>query len=90
MGWLLALVAVLLVTAQFATSWAWLSLVGRPGSLPGGLAALWVASWLWLPGYLVDRHSRTPRSASPRGSRRRHYPPATHAGAQHDGLAGAR
>src|SRR6516225_10488566 len=26
---------------------------GRPGSLPGGLAALWVASWLWLPGYYL-------------------------------------
>jgi signal transduction histidine kinase len=53
MGWLLALVAVLLVTAQFATGWAWLSLVGRPGSLPGGSAALWVASWVWLPGYFL-------------------------------------
>ena len=42
MGWLLALDAVLLVTAQFATSWAWLSLVGRPGSLSGGPAALWL------------------------------------------------
>jgi signal transduction histidine kinase len=52
-GWLLALVALLLVTAQFATDWAWLSLVGRPGSLPGGPAALWVASWLWLPGYFL-------------------------------------
>src|SRR6516162_33716 len=50
-GWLLGLVALLLVAAQFATNWAWLALVGRPGSLPGGLAALWVASWLWLPGY---------------------------------------
>jgi hypothetical protein len=53
MGWLLALVAVLLVTAQFATGWAWLTLVGRPGSLPGGPAALWLASWLWLPGYFL-------------------------------------
>ena len=52
-GRLLALVGLLLVTAQFATDWAWLSLVGRPGSLPGGPAALWVASWLWLPGYFL-------------------------------------
>ncbi len=52
-GSLLALVALLLVTAQFATDWAWLALVGRPGSLPGGPAALWVASWLWLPGYYL-------------------------------------
>ncbi len=52
-GWLLALVASLLVTAQLATDWAWLTLVGRPGSLPGGTAALWVGSWLWLPGYYL-------------------------------------
>src|SRR5262249_40300279 len=49
-GWLLALVALLLVAAQFATDWAWLALVARPGSLPGGPAALWLAAWLWLPG----------------------------------------
>jgi signal transduction histidine kinase len=53
LGWLLALVGLLLVCAQFATDWAWLALVGRPGSLPGGPAALWVASWLWLPGYYL-------------------------------------
>ena len=52
-GWLLALVALLLLGAQFATDWAWLTLVGRPGSLPGAPAALWVASWLWLPGYYL-------------------------------------
>jgi len=52
-GWLLGLVGLLLVTAQFATDWAWLALVGRPGSLPGGPTALWVASWLWLPGYFL-------------------------------------
>ncbi|HXZ74582.1 MAG TPA: GAF domain-containing sensor histidine kinase [Streptosporangiaceae bacterium] len=52
-GWLLGLVGLLLVIAQFATDWAWLALVGRPGSLPGGSAALWVASWLWLPGYYL-------------------------------------
>jgi two-component system, NarL family, sensor kinase len=52
-GWLLALAGLLLVTAQFAADWAWLALVGRPDSLPGGPAALWVASWLWLPGYYL-------------------------------------
>ena len=52
-GWLLALVGLLLVAAQLAADWAWLALVGRPGSLPGGPAALWVASWLWLPGYYL-------------------------------------
>jgi two-component system, NarL family, sensor kinase len=52
-GWLLGLVGLLLVAAQFATGWAWLALVGRPGSLPAGPAALWVASWLWLPGYFL-------------------------------------
>ena len=52
-GWLLALVALLLVSSQLAADWAWLALAGRPGSLPGGPAALWVASWLWLPGYYL-------------------------------------
>src|SRR4051794_18035174 len=52
-GWLLGLVALLLVTADAFAAWAWLALVGRPASLSGGPTALWVASTLWLPGFLL-------------------------------------
>ncbi|RNM12621.1 sensor histidine kinase [Nocardioides pocheonensis] len=50
-GWLLGVVALALVTADCFGAWAWLSTVGRPGSVPGGTGALWVASVLWLPAY---------------------------------------
>src|SRR3954447_12421159 len=53
LGRWLAFVAVLAATTGAVSAWAWLALVGRPGSLPGGDATLWVASWLWFPGYFL-------------------------------------
>lgn len=52
-GQLLGLVAILLVVADAAGAWAWLTLVGDPGALPAGQAALWLASVLWLPAYFL-------------------------------------
>ena len=53
MGWLLGLVALLFVIPDVAAAWAWLSLVGEPGSLPGGELALWLAWALWLPAWIL-------------------------------------
>lgn len=52
-GWLLATVAALFLVADGAAAWAWLDLVRRDGSLPGGEAALWLGSWVWLPAYFL-------------------------------------
>ena len=52
-GWLLATIALLDVLDIAAAAWAWSTLVGRPGSLPAGSAVLWLASILWLPGYML-------------------------------------
>jgi two-component system NarL family sensor kinase len=52
-GWLLATIAMLGVIDTAAAAWAWATLIGRPGSLPGGPAALWLASILWLPAYML-------------------------------------
>jgi signal transduction histidine kinase len=52
-GQLLGLVAVLLVVADAAGAWAWLTLVGDPGAVPAGGAALWLASVVWLPAYFL-------------------------------------
>jgi hypothetical protein len=44
-GWLLAASGLLVSIAQFAGQYAYYTLVTRPGSLPWGLAMLWLAGW---------------------------------------------
>jgi len=53
LGRWLAVVALLAASAGALAAWAWLALVGRPDTLPGGEATLWFASWLWFPGYFL-------------------------------------
>jgi hypothetical protein len=44
-GWLLLASGLLVSLAQFAGQYAYYTLVTRPGSLPWGLAMLWLAGW---------------------------------------------
>ena len=46
MGWLLCLSGVAIGTSSFTSQYAIYSLLARPGSLPAGEAAGWIASWL--------------------------------------------
>jgi hypothetical protein len=45
-GWLLCLSGVAIGTSSFTSQYAIYSLLARPGSLPAGEAAAWIASWL--------------------------------------------
>jgi hypothetical protein len=45
-GWLLCLSGVAVSTDTFAAQYATYALLAQPGSLPGGEAVAWVASWL--------------------------------------------
>ena len=53
MGLWLGTVALLFLVTDLAAAWAWLDLVREDGALPGGEAALWVGSVLWLPAYFL-------------------------------------
>lgn len=41
------------MVANFLTSYAFVGLVTRPGSLPGGALASWVATWAWVLGFVA-------------------------------------
>lgn len=51
-GWLLCS-GVLLAVGFFAEQYAVYSVLVEPGSLPGGPAMAWLASWISIPGYLA-------------------------------------
>jgi hypothetical protein len=48
-GWLFCAVGLLAGVNHFCGEYALYALLNRPGSLPGGRAAAWVASWTWMP-----------------------------------------
>ncbi|PLS75479.1 MAG: hypothetical protein CYG61_07070 [Actinobacteria bacterium] len=51
-GWLFCS-ALLLAVGFFAEQYAVYSLLVEPGSLPGGAAMAWLATWVSIPGYLA-------------------------------------
>jgi hypothetical protein len=48
-GWVFSAIGVLAATGNAASEYAEYAYVTRPGSLPGALAAAWLANWYWLP-----------------------------------------
>ena len=49
-GWLFCVVGLLFAVTHFSAEYAIYTLLAAPGSLlPGGEAAAWLASWLWIP-----------------------------------------
>jgi hypothetical protein len=48
-GWLFCAVGLLAGVNHFCGEYAIYALLTKPGSLPGGRAAAWVASWPWMP-----------------------------------------
>ena len=48
-GWILLAIALSVAAGLAATQWANRALVDRPGSLPAGIPAAWLQSWLWAP-----------------------------------------
>jgi hypothetical protein len=49
-GWLFCVVGLLFAVTHFSAEYAIHTLLAVPGSpLPGGEAAAWIASWLWVP-----------------------------------------
>ncbi len=51
-GWLLAAMGFFIAAGLFATVYAGRALVHRPGSLPLGLLAAWLQSWLFAPAII--------------------------------------
>jgi uncharacterized membrane protein YidH (DUF202 family) len=49
LGWILAAAGLLQTTGWFAEQFAVLAFVTRPGSLPGGVVAVWYGEWFWIP-----------------------------------------
>lgn len=70
MGWLFGIVGLLYGAAAFAGEYGTYALFTDPGSsLPGGVVAFWLGSWLWIPGgssilfsFLLFPHGRLPSS----------------------------
>lgn len=52
-GRLVTLIGISDMLANFLTSYAFVGLVARPGSLPGAALASWVATWAWVPGFVA-------------------------------------
>ena len=52
-GWLLLGTGLSMGLSSGFLAWAERGLVADPGSLPGTQAALWLGSWLWVPGYCL-------------------------------------
>ena len=48
-GWLFCVVGLLAGVNHLCAEYAIYALLTNPGSLPGGRAAAWVASWPWMP-----------------------------------------
>jgi hypothetical protein len=49
-GWLFCIVGLLFAVTHFSAEYAMYTLLAAPGSpLPGGEAAAWFTSWLWIP-----------------------------------------
>src|SRR5215216_4258262 len=49
-GWLFCIVGLLFAVTHFSAEYAIYTLLAAPGSpLPGGEAAAWLTSWLWIP-----------------------------------------
>ena len=48
-GWLFGVVAFFTGLVELSDAYAARALVAAPGTLPGGLAAGWLANWVWVP-----------------------------------------
>jgi hypothetical protein len=49
-GWLFLGTGILYATELFVGNYGVYALFTDPGSLPGGVAAAWLTSWVWVPG----------------------------------------
>ena len=49
-GWLFCAIGLLTGVTHFSGEYAIYTLLAAPGSLPGGEAAAWIVSWVWVPG----------------------------------------
>ncbi|CAN5796524.1 hypothetical protein BH18ACT11_BH18ACT11_25400 [soil metagenome] len=52
-GWLFLAAGSLYAVVVFVVEYSAYALVTRPGSLPGGVFAAWLSSWVWLPAGLM-------------------------------------
>lgn len=50
-GWLMLAIGGSLTIHWVALQWSHLAVVDRPGALPLGVLASWVATWAWFPGW---------------------------------------
>ena len=51
LGWLYGAAAILTLGQQVLTEYSHYVSITRPGVLPGGVVAMWVANWVWAPGF---------------------------------------
>ena len=49
-GWMFCAIGLLIGVTHFSGEYAIYTLLAAPGSLPGGEAAAWIVSWVWIPG----------------------------------------
>jgi hypothetical protein len=49
-GWALCSIGLSWGTYHFSSEYVTYALLAAPGSLPAAKAAVWIASWLWVPG----------------------------------------
>jgi hypothetical protein len=49
-GWLILAGSLSWTAAFFTDQYAWFAVITRPGPLPLGVGAAWVATWVWIPG----------------------------------------
>lgn len=52
LGWLVQLLGVSGGAFALCQAWAERALFDAPGSLPGGIAMAWIASWVWVLGFI--------------------------------------
>lgn len=53
LGWIYCAAAILTPTQEVLTEYSRYVSITRPGVLPGGVVAMWVANWVWAPGFAL-------------------------------------
>jgi signal transduction histidine kinase len=51
LGWLYCTAAILTLTQEMLTEYSRYVSYTKPGILPGGVVTMWVANWVWAPGF---------------------------------------
>lgn len=51
LGWLYCTAAILTLTQEVLTEYSRYVSYTKPGILPGGVVTMWVANWVWAPGF---------------------------------------